>query len=542
MANFCTKCGMQNDDDSRFCYRCGAELNPVKPDTSPVESVTEPTEPVAEPFEHLTEPVEPATDPFVPITEPVKPATEPVNPYMDSFEPIRKFEESERTVEMPRPEPFVKDTVFCEYCGAKIAADSKFCTVCGARFASVGNEEFSFAGADGKPKKKKSKAFLIPIILLLVLLIAAGSVFAVAYFTDVHIPFVSALVKKEETTTAAPKKEDKTEEDKENSSGWTPAEPESVKATVEVESTTEASAPIVLIKGNVIQYGSYPQSRVTDSATVAALNDLSDDMIWSSYGYASGNGKKGSMVTGDWMQYIDVTYNGEKYRGVYFTQYRPFRSYLESNAENSQQDDNGYSTNVYYWFRYEPLSWIVLDAENGLLLCQKAIDAQPHTQDIYESGSELYNNSGCTTYACDYTTSYLRTWLNSSFLNTAFSFDERENIVSHSWDNSSATTAFSKYSSSSTNDYIATLSYSEAQNAAYGFNADSARQSVVTDYAKCQGVYLSDSGVNSNSHLRSPGCGSGFAAGINSGGSIYEDGLVESTRVGVRPIMYVSFD
>lgn len=96
--------------------------------------------------------------------------------------------------------------------------------------------------------------------------------------------------------------------------------------------------------GDIVQFGSYPQSEVKDEALIAELNDLAPKWEdWTSYGYYSGNGEYGSMVQGDWMRYIDVTYNGKKYRGVKFTRYRPYFTHYPSSSSNSRQDDNGYN-------------------------------------------------------------------------------------------------------------------------------------------------------------------------------------------------------
>lgn len=67
--------------------------------------------------------------------------------------------------------------------------------------------------------------------------------------------------------------------------------------------------------GEIIEFGGYPQSRVTDSATVSALNAKVKSTDWQSYGYYSGDGSVGSMQSGDWMQYCDIYLNGNKYRG-----------------------------------------------------------------------------------------------------------------------------------------------------------------------------------------------------------------------------------
>ena len=70
--------------------------------------------------------------------------------------------------------------------------------------------------------------------------------------------------------------------------------------------------------GDIVEFGSYPQSRVTNSSLVSALNKVSKN--WVSYGYYNGDGSSfDAMVQGDWMKYADFTYNGTKYRAVTFS-------------------------------------------------------------------------------------------------------------------------------------------------------------------------------------------------------------------------------
>ena len=57
--------------------------------------------------------------------------------------------------------------------------------------------------------------------------------------------------------------------------------------------------------GDIIEFGSYPQSQVTDEETLKALNSL--ELEWVSYGYYNNYGQS------DFMKYADVSYNGEKY-------------------------------------------------------------------------------------------------------------------------------------------------------------------------------------------------------------------------------------
>ncbi len=104
--------------------------------------------------------------------------------------------------------------------------------------------------------------------------------------------------------------------------------------TVKAEATTSYNV------GDIIEFGSYPQSEVTDSAILSALNSLSLD--WISYGYYSGGGNYGTMTTDGYAKYADVVYNGLKYRAIKFSQYRPYYCHGYSKISLSFQDDNGY--------------------------------------------------------------------------------------------------------------------------------------------------------------------------------------------------------
>ena len=155
-----------------------------------------------------------------------------------------------------------------------------------------------------------------------------------------------------------------------------------------------------------ITFGSYPQTEVTDTTLIATLNTKAgtlptadDSQDWMPYGYYIENSNET-----DFMWYIDITEGDKKYRGVYFTSYRPWYTTNYSSADQTYQDDNGYSistseeTNI-YWFKYEPISWTILKEDDGkaLLLCNMVIDNQP----FYTSTSNRTLN-GTTIYANNY--------------------------------------------------------------------------------------------------------------------------------------------
>ncbi len=300
--------------------------------------------------------------------------------------------------------------------------------------------------------------------------------------------------------------------------------------------------------GDITQWGAYPQSKVNDETLTAILDEMAPEWDeWISYGYYSGeNSISGSMKPGDWMRYIDITYDGEKYRGVRFTHYRPKYTLESLGTYSSYQDNNGYYTNTNYWFRFEPINWRVLDPDTGLVICETIIDSQPFSNTLYgrQQNSQVinmsyYNDASCTILACDYETSSIRKWLNDDFYNTAFSEAEKEGI-------STATVNNNVYYKS---DKIFLLSYDESINSAYGFDSsqskcDKARRIYGSEYAKAQGLEVSDADFTGYSSwiLRTGGGYRFFDKVRHDGMSISVSDYVEDTSDGVRPALTLTLN
>ena len=270
--------------------------------------------------------------------------------------------------------------------------------------------------------------------------------------------------------------------------------------------------------GSTYTFGSYPQTEVTASLG-STLNDLSG--AWTSYNYGTVNGN-------DCMQYKDVTYNGAKYRGVSITENRPI-----GGSYSNTQRDNGYIKGTVYWFKWEPLQWRVLDPSAGFILCESIVDSQPFQSDL---------NS-------DYANSNIRTWLNQTFLNTAFSSDEKAAIQTTTLDNTSALSP--QYDSSTTNDKVFLLSYAEATNSAYGFRSedfyttdtDFNRLKEGSDYAKCQGLWYCYDAYSlfenfSYWWLRTP-YSPFYACGVEYDSRVFTNELVTHTNYGVCPAIKI---
>lgn len=287
--------------------------------------------------------------------------------------------------------------------------------------------------------------------------------------------------------------------------------------------------------GDLIEFGSYPQSEVKDSDLIAKIEAAGENEAWVDYNYYAGTGDwdDGNMKPVDEMMlYKDITYNGNKYRVVKINQYRP--DLTGSISLFTNQHDNGYYTGNVYYFKYEPLTWRVLDSSEGYVMCNKIIDSQAYQNFIYYNGSQCYNSKGCTNYASDWVTSSLRQWLNYGFYNTAFSVEEKEQIGTSHLKNKS--TYSSTYDSADTYDKIFPISYHDAINGAYAFN-ELNRQMKGTDYAKCQGLYVRSSyGGTSWWWLRSPYFPAyATEVGYDGWASKYGHSYINNTNVGVIP-------
>ena len=297
-------------------------------------------------------------------------------------------------------------------------------------------------------------------------------------------------------------------------------------------------------EGNYIYFGDYPQSEVTDSTLKSALTSSagtlptsSNSGSWTSYGGSVSN----------YMWYVDKEYEGEKYRGVYFTSYRPSSTTWSSSSSNSYQDDNGYSTGTIYWFKYEPIKWRILSESNGkaLILAELILDAQ----EFYPSTSS-HTENGTTIYANNWEYSTIRKWLNETFYNVAFNDLQKALIVATELDNK--TTAYYGSSNSyatcqnNTTDKVFLLSYKDMLNTSYGFSSsyqDTAKEKKTSDYAQVQGADTYTSSSYSGDGfwwLRSPNYSDGNnASGVNFAGRVCHDYYVNYTNYGVVPALTI---
>ncbi len=291
--------------------------------------------------------------------------------------------------------------------------------------------------------------------------------------------------------------------------------------------TTATIQQAYLRDGSYIYFGSYPQTKVTDDPLIASLNTLAGEMPtnancqkWTSYLYFIYG------TVSNYMWYIDVEYSEAKYRGVYFTSYRPYYCYADSSF--SYQDNNGYDTSTIYWFKYEPIKWQILEEMDGCItiVAELALDCQQfyHTREDDDSTREVNGND---VYENNYEESEIRAWLNDTFFNAAFNDLQKALIQTVTVDNSSASTRnASSYACDNTKDKVWLLSYNEAFSK---YSGNLVRAKTCTDYARCQGcpVYSSASSTSYKGNctwwLRSPNKRSSYVWCVGASGSAMYD-------------------
>lgn len=146
--------------------------------------------------------------------------------------------------------------------------------------------------------------------------------------------------------------------------------------------------------------------------------------------------------------------------------------------------------------------------------------------------------------ANNYEFSNLRTYLNTTFYNTAFFLADTPDthIETTTVDNSPASTGYvpNDYACENTLDKVFALAYQEITNANYGFTGDESRKCLTTDYARAVGADQATSSVKyGRYYLRSPNnSASRNARYVWHDGSIV-DGNVINDYHGLRPALWL---
>ena len=267
-----------------------------------------------------------------------------------------------------------------------------------------------------------------------------------------------------------------------------------------------------------VNWGSYPQTRVSDESIISELNKLTET---NSRGYYS--------------------YNGEEYAKVTATPYATGDAYLYS-------DGTAVTSGTTEWFKVEPIKWKVGVTETDAV---KVISAVVLDISYYYENEESRTIDGETIYSNNYKYSTLREFLNNGFYNTAFTLMQQSAILTTEVDNGVDGTNYTlyhketKYACENTFDKIYALSYREVSMSYFGDSTETAaneRVLKVTDYAKAKGVYWGIESPTYGGHwwLRSPNCLNERTASYVHASSGLDFDSVSNTQTGVAPAMRLS--
>ena len=185
-----------------------------------------------------------------------------------------------------------------------------------------------------------------------------------------------------------------------------------------------------------------------------------------------------------------------------------------------------------------PIEWLVLarDGNKALLISRYALDAQPYNTD----------RTSVTWETCT-----LRTWLNGTFYNKAFSSAEQAAILTTNVDNSKSQcySGWNKSGGNNTQDKVFLLSYAEA-NKYFGVtynNSNTKSRVAPTAYAIAHGAWTSSSQKTANGidagwwWLRSLGDRQDRAALVYTDGSLFSS-YVDCNSASVRPALWVNIE
>lgn len=260
-------------------------------------------------------------------------------------------------------------------------------------------------------------------------------------------------------------------------------------------------------------YGLYPQTRVSDSSLISALESLTSSAI-DENGY--------------------YTYNEELYY-----------PYIANPSESDFKFEDGSDivNDTKYWFKVEPIEWKILNEDDGFVTTSRILDT--HIFNERYKGLQTrtdYQGSSSEAYPNNYKYSQVRSWLNVDFYNRAF-FNNDSKIKITEIDNSVTTTAYdtNDYVCENTNDKVFLLSYRELLDASLGFSSHDSRKCKPTDFALARGTRFDiscDSGVY---FTRSPdNSDSNLIFSVFRVGSVSYDGV--NDNAGIRPALKLNLN
>lgn len=198
---------------------------------------------------------------------------------------------------------------------------------------------------------------------------------------------------------------------------------------------------------------------------------------------------------------------------------------LENNNENRVYNSD---STMKFGNYYGAVEWLVLDKKDdkALLISKYCLDAKEYDKNEY--------NESVT-----WETSTLRQWLNSCFINEAFT-DEEKALICDTYLQNPDNPEYGTDGGNDTTDKVFLLSIDETSK----YLSDKiVRKAEATDYAKDKGIFVSEENGKSWWWMRSPGSDNLCASCMGNDGFVHGDGqMIEDRTCGVRPAMWVNIE
>ena len=134
--------------------------------------------------------------------------------------------------------------------------------------------------------------------------------------------------------------------------------------------------------GDTVKFGFFPQGEITDQGLINELNNQACE--WHSLTCYAGAGESssghdetfGTMNPAEYGTYTDVVYHNHKYRGMILSSYRNAWTGKKLGI-GTYQKKRGYEIGKTYWFKYEPIEWVILNP--SLMMALNVLDAQAYS-------------------------------------------------------------------------------------------------------------------------------------------------------------------
>lgn len=198
---------------------------------------------------------------------------------------------------------------------------------------------------------------------------------------------------------------------------------------------------------------------------------------------------------------------------------------LENNNENRVYNPD---STMKFGNYHGAVEWLVLDKKDdkALLISKYCLDAKEYDKNE--------KNESVT-----WETSTLRKWLNSGFIDKAFTDDEKVLICDTHLQNPD-NPEYGTDGGNDTTDKVFLLSIDET---AKYLSDNIARKAEATDYAKDKGIFVSEENGKSWWWMRSPGSDDLTASCMGNDGFVHGDGqMIEDGTCGIRPAMWVNIE